>query len=307
MDFPRYRAITRGALPPQRLRTELRPELNARFVEAQSGTNGLAADLARLTALVAGCGRVLGLSDALNAANRPHPGAGLTVRLPAGWSAVVQGQIVVLDEALDLDDVPPGESYGYLALEQTEDDTPVVALLVTWVGQTRPDLEALGSPCIGKITADAARVTKVDESDETTIWSLPLLQRRLKALAGAPGGGGEGGGGGALFASQLPVNEDDATDTKSYIDIQDGKLDAKIELLGVGLNSFPAPFDVLADEIAITRAGLAEVNPHSIERGQISVVVINAGHGQDDTPDYTPDTFDPLELPWHPETGLFGP
>ena len=310
MTFPRYRAITRGALPAQRLRTELRPELDARFVEAQSAANGLAADLAQLSALVIGCGRVLGVDETRNQATMPTPGAGLTIELPVNWSAVVQGQPVVLDESLALDDVPPGaSSYGYLALETDAESEPqIVTLAVSWDAAKRPDLEAQGQPCIGRVTADAQRVTGVEASDETTIWSLPLLQRRMRALTAAGGGGtGDGGtGGGALFATQLPISETDATDTKTYVDAETGKLDAKIALLG-GLDVFPAPFDFLADELTINRVGLAEVNPPAIERGQISVVVANAGHGQNDTPDYTPDTGDPLELPYDPATGLFGP
>ena len=82
-------------------------------------------------------------------------------------------------------------------------------------------------------------------------------------------------------------------------------LKAQIATLKLGADLFPAPFDILADEIAISRAGLAEVNPHSIERGQISVVVATAGHGQNDTPDYSPDTGDILELAWNGEEGVF--
>ncbi|BCM88701.1 hypothetical protein IAD21_00543 [Abditibacteriota bacterium] len=87
-------------------------------------------------------------------------------------------------------------------------------------------------------------------------------------------------------------------------------LEAKIAKLGGSADPFPAPFDRLADEIAINRSGLAEVNPHSIERGQISIVAANAGHSQDSTPDFTPDSpdaDDPLQLPWDATTGLFGP
>lgn len=306
MDFPRYRAITRGALPNQRLRTELRPELNARFVENQSAVSGLAADLARVTSLLAGCGRVLSGDDGRDAATRPQAGAGLTVELPTGWGAVVEGQPVVLAEALALDDVPAGAvSYGYLSLETSDDEPPVLSLAVTWETEKRPDYEAQGWPCVGKVTAGAALVTDVDVSDETTIWSLPLLQKRVRSLSTTGGGGGGEGGGGALFATQLPISETDETSTKSYIDGETGKLDAKIALLG-GLDMFPAPFDLLGEAVGALAGGLGEVNPPAIERLQISVIGPNFGHGQKDSPDFTPDTGDPLELPFNPETGSFG-
>lgn len=309
-DFPRYREPRHGALPAQRLRTELRPELDARFVESRAATLGLFADVAHLISLVAGCGRVMTPDDARNAATKPVPGAGLTVQLPVGYDAVIQGQPFTLAQALALDGVPPGAtSYGYLSLDVIEANGAILGYTThaIWSANVRPDLVALGQPCIGKVTADALRVSEVDVADETVIWNLPLLQRRLLAFSTSGGGDGGTGTGGPHFATQLPISETDAVDTKDYIDEGNAERDAKIALLSGAADVFPAPFDVLADHIAILMAGLSEVNPPAIERGQISVITANAGLGQSDTPNYSPDTHDPLELPWDAVTGLFGP
>lgn len=133
---------------------------------------------------------------------------------------------------------------------------------------------------------------------------MDALRKRLDALSAPPVEGED--------------NDTDLTvasfrELKSQVGLLEGKiadLDAKIIKLSGGKDPFPAPFDILADEIALNRSGLAEVNPPSIERGQISVVVANAGHGQHSTPDFTPNsptTGDPLELPWDAAAGVFGP
>ena len=84
-------------------------------------------------------------------------------------------------------------------------------------------------------------------------------------------------------------------------------LAAQIVILQAANDLFPTPFDLLGQAIGAGAVGLGEVNPPAIERLQISVVGANFGHGQNDTPDWTPDTNDPLELPFHLETGAFGP
>jgi hypothetical protein len=68
----------------------------------------------------------------------------------------------------------------------------------------------------------------------------------------------------------------------------------------------PTPLDQAFDEIAINRLGLAEVNPHAIERGQISVITANAGHGQGGTPDYSPNTGKEKEMAFNAADGTFG-
>ena len=87
-------------------------------------------------------------------------------------------------------------------------------------------------------------------------------------------------------------------------------LDAKVTAQNnSGTQQVPQPTELLADHVSLLWAGLAEVNPPAIERAPIAVVVATAGHGQSDTPDFTPDTdpTDPKELPWNPETATFGP
>ena len=75
-----------------------------------------------------------------------------------------------------------------------------------------------------------------------------------------------------------------------------------------GTQDVPQSTELAFDHIALLWAGLAEVNPAAIERAPVAVVVKTAGHGQFDTPDFSPDTdpHDPRELPWNPD-GTFGP
>ncbi len=84
-------------------------------------------------------------------------------------------------------------------------------------------------------------------------------------------------------------------------------LAAQIALLQQGNDIFPQPFDLLGEAIGALAVGLGEVNPPAIERLQISAVGANFGHGQNSTPDFTPDTNAPLEMPFHPDLGSVGP
>lgn len=68
----------------------------------------------------------------------------------------------------------------------------------------------------------------------------------------------------------------------------------------------PPNYDLLWDQVMINATGLAEVNPPSVERGQVSVITATAGRGQNDSPDYSPDTGNEGQLVFDPATGTFG-
>ncbi|RYX82856.1 hypothetical protein EON83_17250 [bacterium] len=152
---------------------------------------------------------------------------------------------------------------------------------------------------IGKVTTDASgAVTSLDAT------VADILGQSVST------GGGEGGEDG--YTGYLTGIKYSSLDNRPSTEVIEGMiadLQALLNQVQTANNIFPSPFDILADEIALSRAGLAEVNPHSIERGQISVVVINAGHSQSGTPDFAPNsptTNDPLELSWDAEEGTFG-
>ncbi len=156
-------------------------------------------------------------------------------------------------------------------------------------------------------TADGLRDRRTFSTPVLLALEMNALRQRLDALSHTgTDGGGDGGGNSTVTIAQF-------RDLQNRTTVLEGTLDdlrAEIAKLGGGNDPFPAPFDVLADEIALNRSGLAEVNPPSIERGQISVVVANAGKGQNDTPNFAPNsptTNDPLELPWDADEGVFGP
>ena len=144
--------------------------------------------------------------------------------------------------------------------------------------------------------------------DRRTFVAPVLLAREMEALSkrldalNAPVTSGGNGAGELTVAKFLALQSRVELIEGAFADIR-----AQIARLNAGANPFPAPFDILADEIALTRAGLAELSPPSIERGQISVIGAGFGHAQNSTPDYTPDTHDPLELPFDPLQGLFAP
>jgi hypothetical protein len=128
---------------------------------------------------------------------------------------------------------------------------------------------------------------------------LQKTNSRLDAL-GAPIEAGEGK---PITAAQFLALQE----TVAFQGMQLAGLQAEVDALKSTQNdNFPTPLDQAFDEIAINRVGLAEVNAHAIERGQISVITVSAGHGQDDTPDYSPDTGAENELAFNAVDGTFG-
>ena len=202
-------------------------------------------------------------------------------------------EVMYVHLALQLPDDPlsPG------VLDSTVGDAPV--LLVSDIEQ-EPGALLLASFS----NADGLQDRRTFSTPVLLALEMDMLRKRLDALSAPPTG--TTGSGTELTVATFNALKQRVTDLEGKL----ADIDAKILKLAGGNDPFPAPFDILADEIALNRSGLAEVNPPSVERGQISVVVANAGHGQNDTPDFSPDsptTNDPLELPWDGATGLFGP
>lgn len=210
-------------------------------------------------------------------------------------------------------DVPPSSVvYGYLSL-RVEESTGAVFLDAAWENAPRATARALGTPCFGRVTSNADSVTEIDLKFSDVIWSAGFLQSRIDAIlalasggGGAGNGGGTGGGFGGGFGSTIPITDNDTTSIKSFFDDKLADLAAQVANVSGAAELFPAPFDILADEVALNRAGLAEVNPPAIERGQISVAGANFGLGQNDTPNYSPSTGDPLQWPFDTTQGTFG-
>ncbi|BCM88859.1 hypothetical protein IAD21_00701 [Abditibacteriota bacterium] len=192
---------------------------------------------------------------------------------------------------LPTDPLAPG------ALDSTVGDAPTLL-----VSDTE---EEPGALLLASITAAGGLQDRRTFSTPVLLaLEMDALRQRLDALS-APTTAGEGSEGGLTLA-----NFNDLLNRTSALEGTLADLRAQIAKLGGGNDPFPAPFDILADEIALTRSGLAEVNPPAIERGQISLIVANAGKGQNDTPNFAPNTptpNDPLELPWDAQQGLFGP
>lgn len=258
---------------------------------------------------ILGAGRLVTMSYFSGDIGAPSPvGGALAVRLPVAtyYLANESGaiHIVTLDAPLDLPvDAGLDHRFGYLQAALVPDNGDEYTVEIKqWSGTARPDLVALGYPSLGWVTSDSQGVTAIDGSVADVIWPLPLIQKRLKDLSGDAGGDGSGSGTGDVSALQF--NALIARVIQNENDI--AGLAAQIALLQQGADVFPAPFDQLAEHIGALAGGLGEVNPPAIERLQISVIGANFGHGQNDTPDFTPDTGDPLELPFNPETGSFG-
>lgn len=284
----------------------------------RAGLLALRDDLARQNIAFYGGGRFVSTPGETNG-DTPTGGAvkgqGLSIQLPsATW--MVDGFVVSVDALFDyvegaqggyvsLDVEAGGDFWVYISL--LFDPQTGYSLEAECLGAKTSERRAQGKPCVAKVTTGADSVLSIDHSHADVIWSMAMLQNKITALGAAGSGtGGSGGSGGPFFLTQIVASEDDATSAKDYIDQKNAEQDAKLALGNSGTDSMAAFFDKIADEAAINRAGLAEVNPHAIERGEISVVVREAGHGQDSTPDYTPDTLDPLELAWDADTGLFG-
>ena len=131
-----------------------------------------------------------------------------------------------------------------------------------------------------------------------------------KRLTNLEGGGGESPPTTVSFLEQLKWS---ATDPRNAVTVFNERFaDLRAEMLAAiqgngGGDAFPDDLTVLADNMAGIMAGLMEVNPHAIGRVQMALVVKESGHGQNDTPDFSPDVDDPALLPYNPATGLFGP
>jgi len=187
------------------------------------------------------------------------------------------------------DNAPPASSVTFGFMSASGDVVWSNAPLVGSDGR-RPG----GRWMIGQVTTDASgSVTAVDATLADIVGQKPATS----------------GGNGAApieFAEDLKALH---LDPRPFWDVLNEKLadiEARISKIQDAADLFPHPFAVLASQTAIVTAGLAEINPPSIERGQVSVMVANAGHSQNDTPDYSPDTNDLLELPFNSSTGLFG-
>lgn len=281
-----------------------------------SGLLALRADIALQNIAAFGAGRfassVAGSEGAAPVAGA-RAGSGLTIQLPrATW--LVDGHMVNINDLsgyvetdddgfISLDDAPSGaDSWGYLSL--IFDEETGYALEVEWLAAPDADKRRGGKPCIGKVTTDEDEVTAIDATAADVIWSQALLQSKIAALV-VGGGGGEGG---PVFGSSIPITPDDPTTIKAFYDAKIADAIASLRaIIGNSGDAFPDDLTSLADNLAVTMAGLMEVNPHAIERAQMAIVVKQSGHGQDDTPDFTPDTGAPNELPWNPATGEFGP
>jgi hypothetical protein len=157
------------------------------------------------------------------------------------------------------------------------------------------------------------RVAQLEEDAgyTETDRAIGTISERLSLLEGGSTGGGGGGGEDTgtpspaywtqLYSPGVPSS------AREVVENRFAAIEAVLAAQKSGVDPFPAPFDLLADQIAILTAGLAEVNPPSVERGQISAIGANFGIGQNSTPNYSPDTNDPLELPFDEEEGLFTP
>jgi hypothetical protein len=194
----------------------------------------------------------------------------------------------------------PGDSAGTdsrrgaapsLLLSENEDETDAI-LLAAWNGTAWIDARPLAAPAL-------LELARADIDYDPAERAKGTLSERLNALS-IPVDLGSGGPTAAQFGA-----------LQALVASQGVRLEA-LEAQMAALQSdgttddFPSFEDQLADEIAINRAGLAEVNPSAIERGQISVVMANAGHGQFDGPDYSPTTGVAGELTFDEDDGTFG-
>lgn len=260
--------------------------------------------------LITGYGRIAGsdyFSTDLNAPRVPETPS-LTVEIPNA-TYVVGARNVTVDEPgsfLSLSGVPPNMAgkYGYLTARAIEDSGGEFTLEIlpsNWFDVLQPALSEAGLTCIGKVTSDADSVTAIDGTSADVIVPLSALRAQIKILGGA--GKGEAAPTGEVSRTEFNLLKNGMETLQGQI----ADLEAKLASQSGASELFPQPFALLADEIAINRAGLAEVNPHAVERGQISVIVKSAGLGQSDTPNYSPTTGDPLELPIDIATGVGGP
>lgn len=275
----------------------IQPQLETLGGDGAGATGALDAD-------IVGVGRIAGADYFTTDATAPRvPGSiALAVEIPNGkW--FVQGHKIEVDEvggALLLSGVPTGaSSYGYVSAREIE-ETGEWALEVApenWFATLQPQLSAQGLACLGRVTSDFDGVTALDGARADVIWPLPVIQQRLKDLGGDGGTNPDAGVTPAAF---------NALKTRvTTLESQIAQILAKLDALGYS-NAFPSDTDQLASQLGAVAAGLAEVNPPAIERLQISVVVATAGLGQNDTPNYSPSTGDPLELPLD-ENAVGGP
>ena len=267
-----------------------------------------------LDPLITGYGRIAGRDYFSTDATAPRvpSSPALVLEIPnAMW--FVEGRKILVDEpngALIIAGVPANaQKYGYISAREIEDSGGEWTLEITpehWFDELQPELSAAGLACIGHVTSDFDSVTDIDGADVDVIVPNFVLSRVLKNLLKAP----TGGGGGILsFMTTQTVSPEDSTTNKAYVDglIQD--LAATIESTRAtgGVDAFPDNTTILVDHVALLTAGVGEVNPPAIERLQISVMGAGFGHGQNSTPDFSPDTNDPRELPFDPRTGTSSP
>lgn len=178
-----------------------------------------------------------------------------------------------------------------LLLSENEEETDAL-LLASWDGTGWIDARTLSASA-------QLQLVQSDIGYDATERAKGTLAARLNALSDPIDPDSDG-----PTAAQFAALQELVTSQGNRI----ASLEAEVTALqtnAAGID-YPAELDQLADEVAINRAGLAEVNAHAIERGQISVVTVNAGLGQDDTPNYSPTTGDPNELSFNTEDGTFG-
>lgn len=258
-----------------------------------------------------GCGRVVGedyFTSNSEAIAVPVPAAlALTVPTALYFAADEGGLMhrIAVEEAFFIGDVPAAldAQFGFLrAIEIPDSDRQWTLEAFGWSAVPDPQNVAQGYPCLGQVFSDADAVTLVDSAAATVIFPQPFVQKLLRSLVGGVGGGGTG----ALSGETIPMELLQPPSIKDYVDAKNEEQDTEIEKLKSAADLFPAPFDLLADEIALNRGGVAEVNPPTVERGQISVLGPNFGLAQNDTPDYSPTTGDESELFYDEQSGLFG-
>ncbi|RYG75448.1 hypothetical protein EON80_00640 [bacterium] len=224
------------------------------------------------------------------------------VQVPAAASIPVRDDELYLHLALRVPNAigGPGDTAGtdsrrgaapVFLLSENEEETDAL-LLASWDGTGWVDARTFSA------SAQMQQI-QADIGYDATQRAKGSLASRLDALS-APIDPGSDGPTAAQFAA---LQGDLAAALVRIATLEAGLASLNSNEMGI---DYPTELDQAFDEIAITRAGLAEVNPTAIERGQISVITANAGMGQFDGPVYSPTTGDPNELVYNPANGTFG-
>lgn len=302
-QFPLFRAPAITHLDPGQI-GGLSTAHNDTSDSLQGSLVSFQADAARATTRACGCGRVLSGDADADGAMVPQIGAGLTVRLVTGYEAIIQGQPFVVDDPsgfVVLAGAPASaSSWLYLSLADGE---PVAQ----WESAARPDLVAVGLPCVGLVTAGAESVSSIELSHETTIAPLYLLRDQMTALLQrvevleSSGGGSAPGAGGVVYAGNAPwlPAPGDARDTATVIEAKrqedrDAAHQALVDLEarlrdyienGTDLReelTMQTSNEWLVESIVRVLSKLAEVNTHAPEWLEVAMVKFGVyGHAPD--------------------------